>query len=236
MNQGTYPLAASMINQINRVDLISNNLANANTVGFKQEALSEGSFNHYLDKAREENFKPSKISTVLNTIPKIDTKYVIDTQGSVVATGNKMDFALMDKNAFFKVQNEKGEVLLSKNGTFHILNNTVVNGIGQKILDANNEPIASEEGLNALLGLVKTDFTNLEKIGNNNYRVLDSEKLENIDVNDEYLIQGSVEKSNVNSIHTMVSLIEAQRKFAQTQKAIQSINEIEKSTIDKLGR
>ena len=31
MNQGTYPLAASMINQINRLDQISNNLANVNT-------------------------------------------------------------------------------------------------------------------------------------------------------------------------------------------------------------
>lgn len=35
MNQGVYPLAASMINQINRLDQISNNLANINTNGFK---------------------------------------------------------------------------------------------------------------------------------------------------------------------------------------------------------
>ena len=35
MNQGTYPLAASMINQFNRLDQISNNLANINTNGFK---------------------------------------------------------------------------------------------------------------------------------------------------------------------------------------------------------
>ena len=34
MNQGTYPLAATMINQINRLDMISNNLANSNTNGF----------------------------------------------------------------------------------------------------------------------------------------------------------------------------------------------------------
>lgn len=46
MNQGTYPLAASMINQINRLDQVSNNLANVNTNGFKQEATTETTFNY----------------------------------------------------------------------------------------------------------------------------------------------------------------------------------------------
>ena len=44
MNQGVYPLAASMINQINRLDQISNNLANTNTYGFKQEGTTETTF------------------------------------------------------------------------------------------------------------------------------------------------------------------------------------------------
>ena len=56
MNQGTYPLAASMINQINRIDMISNNLANSNTTGFKQEGTSEGSFNYYLQRAEQQGF------------------------------------------------------------------------------------------------------------------------------------------------------------------------------------
>ena len=45
MNQGVYPLAASMINQINRLDQISNNLANINTNCFKQEGTTETTFN-----------------------------------------------------------------------------------------------------------------------------------------------------------------------------------------------
>ncbi len=54
MNQGVYPLASSMVNQINRLDMISNNLANTNTTGYKQENIVEGSFNHYLDKAKSQ--------------------------------------------------------------------------------------------------------------------------------------------------------------------------------------
>ena len=50
MNQGVYPLAASMVNQINRLDQISNNLANVNTFGFKQEGTTETTFNYYLER------------------------------------------------------------------------------------------------------------------------------------------------------------------------------------------
>ena len=45
MNQGVYPLTASMVNQINRLDQISNNLANADTFGFKQEETAKTTFN-----------------------------------------------------------------------------------------------------------------------------------------------------------------------------------------------
>ena len=47
-----YPLTASMVNQINRLDQISNNLANADTFGFKQEGTSETTFNWYLKECK----------------------------------------------------------------------------------------------------------------------------------------------------------------------------------------
>jgi len=62
MNQGVYPLAASMINQINRLDQISNNLANVNTNGFKQEGTTETTFNYYLDRAKQNGEIPTKIN------------------------------------------------------------------------------------------------------------------------------------------------------------------------------
>jgi len=108
MANGTYPLAAAMINQLNRVDTISNNLANANTTGFKQEGLSEGSFNHYLERAREERKVPTKQEEVFNTIPKIDNKFINGQVGAIVPTGNNLDFAISDTNSFFKVQDDNG--------------------------------------------------------------------------------------------------------------------------------
>jgi len=49
VNPGIYSLSATMVNQLNRVDVLSNNLANVNTYGFKEDNLVEGSFNHYLE-------------------------------------------------------------------------------------------------------------------------------------------------------------------------------------------
>ena len=74
MNQGVYPLAASMINQINRLDQISNNLANINTNGFKQEGTTETTFNYYLERMQKEATPPNNINIITNNIPKIDSK------------------------------------------------------------------------------------------------------------------------------------------------------------------
>ncbi len=101
MNQGTYPLAASMINQINRLDMVSNNLANVNTNGFKQEGSTEGSFNYYLQRAQQEGFIPSKVNEVTNTIPKMDSKFIVSEQGPIMPTGNSLDFALSQADTFF---------------------------------------------------------------------------------------------------------------------------------------
>jgi flagellar basal-body rod protein FlgG len=236
MNQGTYPLAAAMINQINRVDVISNNLANANTNGFKQDGFSEGSFNNYLKKAEEKNIQPLKTSEVFNTIPKIDTHYFNEMKGPTVQTTNEFDFSLHKGNTFFKVRNENGETLLTRDGSFHSINNFLVDNSGQKILDINNEPIPAVEGFEQLIGVVKSDFKNLEKIGSNNYRIIDDSEIEEVVDNIANIAQGTLEASNVNAVQTMVSLIDAHRRFAQSQKAIEAIGEISKTAIDKIGK
>jgi flagellar basal-body rod protein FlgG len=238
MTQGIHPLAANMVNQLNRVDVISNNLANANTPGFKQDKLVEGSFNHYLQKTKEENEVPMELSTVMNTIPKIDGKYMEQTLGSTVQTGNGLDFALSEKNMFFKVQNtDANEIQLTRDGTFKVLNNQLVTQNGYQVLDNNNQPIqVDEENQFALnIGVVRSDFSNLDKIGNNNYTVKDQNAVQNVQDSGQFVLQGAYEQSNVSSIHAMVALIEAQRKFEQAQKAVTGIDQINSKVIESIG-
>lgn len=235
MNQGTYPLAGSMINQINRLDQISNNLANINTNGFKQEGTTETTFNHYLLKAQEEGTSPTKINTVTNNIPKIDAKYINSEMGPIAMTGNTLDFALSSPDTFFKIQNADGDIVYSRDGAFKNLDSFLVDSNGNNVLNADNEPIVVEGDIASQVGVVKIPYTNLEKIGDNTYSIKDSNEMEIFGNNDNLIVQGSIEKSNVNSVSAMVELIDAHRRFDQSQKAIKSIDELNAGLIDKIG-
>ena len=235
MNQGTYPLAASMINQVNRLDQISNNLANINTNGFKQEGTTETTFNYYLQRAQEENITPTKISTVTNNIPKIDSKFINSEMGPIAMTGNNLDFALNNPDTFFKVQNASGDIVYTRDGAFKNLDNFLVDGNGNNILNANNEPIVIDGDISSQIGVVKISYENLEKEGDNTYSVKNPNQIEIFENNDNLIVKGAIEKSNVNSVSAMVELIDAHRRFEQAQKAVKTIDELNASIIDKIG-
>jgi flagellar basal-body rod protein FlgG len=245
MNQGIYSLAASMVNQLNRVDLLSNNIANTNTTAFKQDNLVEGSFNYYLDKndknqeikKRDENsLFLHKLNSVTNTVPKIDGNYFTKTQGSIIQTNNQLDFSIKQNDVFFKVRNDNNDILLSKDGAFKNLDGFLVTSEGYKVLNIDNENIAVEDGFEAQISLIKTPYTNLDKFANNNYKMKDTTNIEVVANNEKILLQGSLEKSNINAIKSMVGLIDAQRRLEQAQKASVGISEINQKLIDKLTR
>lgn len=239
MNQATYPLAAGMINQLNRVDTISNNLANANTVGYKQTGLTEGTFNNYLDKAIEKNQPTTKLNVVTNSIPKLDSRFINGEMGPMVQTANALDFALQHPNTFFKVQAPNGETLLTRDGSFKVVDNQLVTGNNYPVLNGENEPIEVEDDVNLaeVLGIAQTEYENLENVGNNSFRVKDNAQANLNAAEDSSLFveQGALEKSNVNSVTAMVQLIDAHRRFEQAQKAVTSIGEMNGKMMDKLS-
>jgi flagellar basal-body rod protein FlgG len=239
MNQGVYPLAAAMVNQINRLDIVSNNLANSRTIGFKQEGLSEGTFNNYLLKAKEEGKKPEYINELTNKVPKIDNKYIDANGGAIVTTGNNLDFALKNPQGFFAVLTQNGNVEYTKDGSFKNLDGFLVDSNGNNVLSADGEPVAVEDGFKEAIGAFNIDYKNLEKVGNNNYKLKDPSQIttqvEPLESNEGSVIQGSLEHSNVNTVLAMVQLIDAQRSFEQSQKAITGINDINSKVIQKLG-
>lgn len=233
-----YPLAASMINQINRIDVISNNLANVNTVGFKQEGTAEGSFNYYMQRAKMDGFNPTKLNEVVNTIPKMDTKYINEELGPIIPTGNALDFSLTQGDTFFKVRDENsGDIVYTRDGSFKNLNGMLVDSNGQAVLSNDNEPIAIEAGVNfeAQIGVVRVSYEDLEKYKDNNFRAKANANIEPIENNDGQFMQGSLEKSNVNSVSSMVALIDAHRRLEQAQKAIQAESEMNEKLIQKIG-
>ena len=236
MTQGIHQLTASMVNQLNRVDVVSNNLANLNTVGFKADNLAEGTFNRYLKQQEIKDEVVLKESLIMDTIPKIDASYRNESVGALKQTGNGFDFALKDKNMFFKVKNDQGNFEYTRDGSFKNIDGVLISQNGYPVLNDNNEEISIDNPDFALnISVSKVEFTNLDKLGNNNYRAIDDTQVELVAQADEYVIQGALEHSNVNSIKTMVGLIEAQRKFEQSQKAINTIDEINDKVIESIG-
>ncbi|MFK2822631.1 flagellar hook-basal body protein [Arcobacter sp. YIC-80] len=235
MNQGTYPLAASMINQINRLDQISNNLANVNTNGFKQEGTTETTFNYYMQRAKNEGFTPSKINEVTNNIPKIDSKFINGEMGPITPTGNNLDFALTQPDTFFKIQNQNGDIVYTRDGAFKNFDGFLVDSNGNNVLNPDNEPILVEEGFENNIGVAQTPYSNLQKLGDNTYKLKNDNDLILFENSDGLFQQGAIEKSNVNSVTAMVELIDAHRRFEQSQKAVSSIDEINSKVIDKIG-
>ncbi len=239
MNQGMYPLAAAMVNQINRVDTVSNNLANSRTIGFKQENLAEGTFNNYLLKANLEGKKPEYINELTNKVPKIDQKFIDSSQGPIVETGNNLDFALKEPQTFFAVLDQNGNVEYTKDGSFKNSDGFLVDSNGNNVLSADGEPIAVEDGFKQAIGVFNIDYNNLEKFGDNNYKLKDEQQVavqvQAEENNENFIIQGSLEQSNVNSVMAMVQLIEAQRSYEQAQKSITGIDSMNKTIIQKLG-
>jgi len=238
MNLGTYPLAANMINQISRIDVVSNNLANLNTTSFKQDNLTEGSFNYYLDRKKAQNINPNtlpKESIVVNTIPKLDGQYINDARGVFEPTGADFDFAIKQKDVFFKIKDPQNGVVLTRDGNFNVVDGLLVNKNGYHVLDLNDADILANNVMVETIALVKTPFDNLQKVGGNSYQPRVQDKVVDIASNKDYLMQGYLEDSNVSAISMMVELIESQRSLEQAQRGITGIDDITKKMIDTLG-
>lgn len=235
MNQGMYPLAASMVNQFNRLDQISNNLANVNTYGFKQEGTTETTFNYYLHKMEQARQVMLKESVVTNNIPKIDSRYTNAEMGPIVMTGNILDFALNKPDTFFKIQNENGDIVYTRDGAFKNLDGFLVDSNGNNVLSMDNGVIEIVDNFEFQIGVARTPYTNLEKIGDNTYLVKDMVEVEEFGNNDNMILRGAVEQSNVNSVTAMVELIDAHRRLDQSQRAIRTIDELNSKLIDQVG-
>ena len=234
MNPGLYTLSATMVNQLNRVDTLSNNLANANTTGFKEDNLAEGSFNHYLERAAQKGFETRQYSTIVNTVPKIDGSYTNASAGAIVETNNQLDFALNSPDTFFKIQDKQNNILFTRDGAFKNQDGFLVTSEGNRVLNNDNEPIGIEEGFEQLISIVKADFNDIYKVGSNNYNYNNRNNLTPVVNLENEILQGAIEKSNINTVSTMVQLIDAQRRLEQAQKAITGMSQISEKLLQKI--
>ncbi|MDD5372264.1 MAG: flagellar hook-basal body protein [Sulfurimonas sp.] len=124
MQSGYYSSAAGMVTQFNRLDTISNNLANVNTIGFKEQNLVVGDFLRLYKEARDElpNANHTKeaaqfLNRAMNKAPQIVDSYTDYSVGNMEKSDNPLDMALSKEGLFFLVKTPMG-VRLTRDGSF----------------------------------------------------------------------------------------------------------------------
>lgn len=143
MMRSLWTAASGMKSQQLNVDVISNNLANVNTIGYKKETAEFKSLLYQTIQtetttANGEN-KPIGAQVGLGVRNSSITSDF--TQGSINASNGDFDFAI-DGEGFFQIMGNDGETYYSRTGSFQIT--TAVGGV--MIADSEGRPVLDETG------------------------------------------------------------------------------------------
>lgn len=245
-----------MFTEQKRLDVISNNMANSTTVGYKKEGVTSQSFEDALTiKIRDgsENWMQRQIGN-MNPGVKIGEVYTDYTQGSLRETGNTYDLGL-DGEGFFvvNVTDRQGVTHESytRAGSFHITSDGYIvdvdgnhlqseSGDLQVSVDTRETFIALdgtvyEDGVPTDRLLIKDfeDYEYLKKFGDTYYRTVNgaTEKVATGGVR-----QGYTEQSNVNVVDEMVNMIAITRAYEANQKVIKSVDGVLELAANSVGK
>lgn len=225
------------------LDVVANNIANADTTGFKVEQLLVGT--EVGERARNAFVKPSVSFALDNGVGR---DY---GQGALNQTGRNLDFAIEGEGAFFKVQDGAGEAY-TRDGAFTLDPEgklTTQGGLpvlgdgGPIILDTTKgEPSVGADGTITQAGLpvgrlsvVRFDaLAALEKGGDGLYR--NASNATAAEATDARVKQGMLEGSNVNPILEITNLIEIQRAYESVTRMIEQNNDLSRRSVERLGR
>jgi len=223
------------------LELLSHNMANANTPGFKQELLHLWRLEAPGDPVDEQGQQQAYFLNVRSR------DY---SQGSLHATGNDTDFGL-DGPGFFKVQTPQG-VQYTRNGAFRLNQEwqlvtkegyLVMGKNGPITLNANDQNFyMDQEGgvhMDKSLGdqITVVDFPNpqaLRQQGHCFYAATPASGQETEPTNTK-IREGEIEESNLDPTAEMVQLIDIQRTFEAYLKVIDTFAAKDRKVIEEVG-
>ena len=230
MSRDIYPALSAASASWKHLEHISNNLANVNTLGYKERRVS---FETVLASAEGGKLSEAYV--------KLGNGNIVETDGSLIQDNVDTHFAIRG-NGFFPVQKEDGEVLLMRSGSFQLdTQGFLVNVHGEKVLTStgplqfddyqrNNFTLAADgrfldERGAEFAQMILMDGDNLEPLAGTRWRG------ENLRVIEEPLdvVQGALEGSNVNPFRTMIEMMETSRHFEMYQKAMQASSKMDQS-------
>lgn len=253
MIRSLYTAVSGLITLENKQATITNNIANANTTGFKGDNLSMKSFDEVLIQNRDKISGGRNVKNSIGTlslgaeIDSVDTRF---TQGLLKSTNKPTDLAI-DGRGFFTVQNGN-ETVFTRDGNFKVANDGyLITNSGDRVLGTNKntgtiEPIFvgtnnfiidNYNGVNvngeSTYSLALADFNDygtLTKVGDNYYSGQNPVYNAQVWVN-----QGYLEQSNVNVSDEMVEMMTTMRNFETNQKMVQTIDSTLEKAANEIG-
>ncbi len=253
MNQSLWVAKTGLDAQQTRMTLISNNLANVNTTGFKKgRAAFEDLMYQTVRQPGGQTSQQTQAPTglMVGTGTHVVATEKIFTQGNTLQTGNAFDVAISGRG-FFEIQLPDGSAAYTRDGSFRIdsqgqlvtasgyplqpgitipdgAQSVTIGGDGTVSVQMTGDAAAQQIG-----SITITDFINpagLQPKGENLYAETAASGAPQGGAPGQsglgYLMQGSLESSNVNVVEELVNMIETQRAYEMNSKAISTTDQM----------
>ena len=250
MIRGIYTAAAGLATARLRLGVVSNNVANASTPGYKQDQLPD-EVGKSIDLQRFAVDSRGRPVGEITLGPEVGVSQLDLAAGPLQETSNPLDLAIAG-SGFFATRGNDGSTRYTRDGGFlHDADGTVRARDGSAVLDTNGQPIQLPNGAdvsvsadgtilangNTVAKLQVVDFApgqQLNKIGNGMF-VAPNGALPQ-PANGAQLYQGYLEGSNVDMTESMVATMNLVRAYEANQKLLQMQDETLKSTVNEVGK
>jgi flagellar basal-body rod protein FlgG len=252
MSYGLYVAVSGHRCQERRLEILSNNLANVNTSGFKEDRPIFSGFYPKMNStmlagagSQRSFMVVQKMNTSYPTFSGVKTDF---SAGEMKHTGNPLDVAIRG-SGFFTVNTPRGE-LYTRMGNFSLNDKSelvthggyLVKGKGKSIkiegtdisIDRDGAITVDGEQADALKVIDFKDYSSLRKVGDNLFENMggsrNEQKAEECEVDHRCL-----EFSNINIVKEMIKMIDVHRICESYQKVIQSLDEIDSMATKEVG-
>ena len=252
MLDGMRMATEGMLQMSVRQDIVTNNLANVGTAGFRKESLVVESFSEVM--AREATGKGEVTGGGgLENRGGVRHRSITHTgQGALKETGNAFDLAISDDvgKAYFTVQDASGKLKFTRGGAFklHPTSGHLVTSDGNMVLGqrgpikANGSDFKVTDDGRVVIDGKEVDKLLISQLDDPN--AIDRTNGSSFTVNgqsvtaakDFRIKQGYTEQANFNALTEMVELMQTMRNFEANQKALQSHDQRLQKTVNELGR
>lgn len=253
MNQALWIAKTGLDAQQTKMSVISNNLANVNTTGFKQDRAV------FEDLLYQTIRQPGAQTTTDNQLPsglmigtgvRTVATEKLHTQGNIIQTDNALDVAI-DGRGFFQILMPDGDLAYTRDGTFQInadgdmvMSNGYLLDPGINIPDdvqsvtigADGTVSITQPGDNepTVIGEIElADFVNpagLQPVGENLFKETGASGVPIVGTPTldglGRVIGGALETSNVNVVTELINMIETQRAYEMNSKAISTADQM----------